>query len=170
MSRPHQLINLEVFGLILRGTTEAAKTKRQNWVPSHQSPAGWVQSPLDTMQRDPPCNLLARKSQAKKDLRRISLNDMNHDKRHISERFWRKKKQKFPILFPADTSTSSHMQIPISKVEIPHPGGSNLTQRRGLRSLLDRGSHGNVGLNAKRHAKVKGSLVFFSFGKWLGSF
>lgn len=120
-----------------RGTPEAAKTKRQNWVPSHQSPAGWVQSPLDAMQRDPPCNLLARKSQAKKDLRRISLNDMNHDKRHISERFWRKKRQKFLIYF-LQTHPRHPTNIPRHEVEIPHPGGSNLTQRRGLRSLLDR--------------------------------
>ena len=70
-------------------------------------------------------------------LRRISLNDMNHDKRHISERFWRKKKQKF-LIYLLRTHPRHPTNIPRHEVEIPHPGGSNLTQRRGLRSLLDR--------------------------------
>lgn len=135
-----------------RGTTEAAFTSvsgRVGWKPTGRDAKG------PTLQSFGTKNLK---------LRRISLNDMNHDKRHISARFWQqKKRQKFPIFFPADTSTSSHMQVPSPshEVEIPHPGGSNLTQRRGLRSLLDRGSHGNVGLNAKRYAKVKGSWFFF---------
>lgn len=120
---------------------DLTRTKRQNWVPSHQSPAGWLESPLGTMQRDRPCNRLARKSQAKKD-KLINLNDMNHDKLHVSERFWRKKrtkKKKFPIYF-LRTLFPRHpkMRIPSPKVEIPHPGGSNFAQGRSLRSLLDR--------------------------------
>ena len=93
-------------------------------------------------------------SQAKKDLRRISLNDMNHDKRHISARFWGKKRQQFPIFFPADTSTSSHMHIPsprlrsLTQVDPTSPKGGALDLywkkacHHGETCFINMGSHG----------------------------